>query len=127
MIALSVTYSEHLIDLAQDPAVGWQYVRLGNWLDQELVDRAFAQFPGTMFLYHHNGNIPHARDDRKEFISYLREWQKRTASPWMSLHLDYHTSEEIGQVIRGEQQPPLYDPEEAFDLLRGSARRTDSV
>ena len=123
MIDLSVTYSEHLIDLAQDPAVGWEYVRLGNWLDQDLIDRAFAQFPERMFLYHHNGNIPHGKSGRKEFAAYLQEWQRRAASPWMSIHLDYHTSEEIGQVIRGERQPPLYETEEAFDLLRDGVQQ----
>lgn len=81
MTTISVTYSEYLIDLAQDPAVNWQYVRLGNWLDRELVDRAFAQFPEKMFLYHHNGNIPHDKNKREEFVSYLQKWQRRTASP----------------------------------------------
>jgi len=117
MVALSVTYSEHLIDLVQDPTVNWQYIRLGNWLNQELVNRALAQFPEKMFLYHHNGNIPHNKNERGAFIAYLQEWQKRTACPWMSFHLDYHTGEEIDQVIRGERQPPLYETEEAFDLL----------
>ncbi len=126
MTALSVTYSEHLIDLAQNPTVDWQYVRLGNWLDQELVDRAFAQFPEGMFLYHHNGNIPHDKDDRQDFVNYLRGWQRRTCSPWMSLHLDYHTSEEIGQIIRGERQPLLYETEKAFDLLRDSVQQVQA-
>jgi uncharacterized protein (UPF0276 family) len=126
MAALSVTYSEHLLDLAQEPAVNWHYIRLGNWLDQELVDSAFAQFPEGMFLYHHNGNIPHDTGERKEFVAYLWEWQQRTASPWLSLHLDFHTSEEIGQVIRGERQPPLYEKEKAFDLLYDGAQQVQS-
>jgi len=126
MTALSVTYSEHLIDLAQDPTVDWQYVRLGDWLDRKVIDRAFAQFPDRMFLYHHNGNIPHNKGGRKAFIAYLQEWQKRTASPWMSLHLDYHRSEEIGQVIRGERQPPLYETESAFDLLRDGVKQVQA-
>jgi uncharacterized protein (UPF0276 family) len=120
---LSVTYSSHLLDLAQDTACSFPYIRLGNWHEETLVAQALDAFPDRTFLYHHNGNVPHDEQERQTFIAYLQRWQRRTSCPWLSLHLDYHKEQEIRQVVRGELQPPLYDAAEAFALLCDGVRQ----
>jgi uncharacterized protein (UPF0276 family) len=121
---LSVTYFTKLLALAQKLETNFQYVRLGNWLEQRTIHRALAQFPDKKFLYHYNGNIRASESETQTLISNLQDWQRQTNCPWLSAHLDYHTQEEIDELFREDRRPQRYDAEQAFELL---CRATQTV
>lgn len=122
MVELCVSFFAELPDIARDPAVHFDCVRVGNWSDDRTIDRALSCFPEKTVLYHHNGNLRPDGPQSKEVFTTLCERQRRTGSPWLSAHLDHHTDEEIRAVLHDGVRPPPYDPEEAVELVREGAR-----
>ncbi len=117
MIELSVTYFDQLPALAQDSEIGFQYVRLGNWLDKKTGYQAIDSFHDKKFLYHHNGNIRASEPETQALITAFQDWQRQTNCPWLSAHLDYHIDDEINLLLREGQRPPHYDAEQALELI----------
>jgi uncharacterized protein (UPF0276 family) len=118
MIELGVTYFGQLAALAQDSETGFQYVRLGNWLDRKAGDQAIESFPDKKFLYHHNGNIRANEPETQALIAAFRDRQRQTNCPWLSAHLDHHTDAEINSLLQGGTRPPRYEAGQALELIR---------
>ncbi|MFH1927681.1 MAG: DUF692 family multinuclear iron-containing protein [Chloroflexota bacterium] len=116
MIQLGVNYCAELVTLAQDPDINFQYVKVGDWLEQS-IPYAMAQFPDKTLLYHCNSLIQHDSAGTQALVTTLHHWQQRTGCPWLSAHLDQYTLEETRAYFHDGRPLPEYSEVAAFDLI----------
>jgi uncharacterized protein (UPF0276 family) len=116
MIGLGVNYYAELPLLAEDTEVAFQYVKVGD-TGEEHVREALGRLPGKTILYHCGTLVRSERGEVDELTAALSAEQSRTASPWLSAHLDCYTKEEAHAYLQGGQPLPCYAEEESFDLI----------
>ena len=121
MIELGVNYYTELPLLAEDPEVAFQYIKVGD-TGEEHVREALSRLPGKAILYHCGTLVRSKRGEVDALVAALRAEQSRTASPWLSAHLDCYTREEARAYLQGGRPLPCYTAEEGFDLICGAVQ-----
>ncbi len=121
MIDLAADHSPALATLAEDPALGLGYVKVGEWLEATAPE-ALAAFPAQAALYHHNSLFQGREGDTARAASSLRRWHELAHSPWLSAHLDCYADDAYRALFRQGEPLPAYDAEEAVAILCKAVR-----
>ncbi|MBN1484082.1 MAG: DUF692 family protein [Chloroflexia bacterium] len=116
MTKLGANYFPALPALAQDPEIDFDYVKTGDWPEHD-PHQALVHLPDKRVLFHRSNVIRNGRAETHRLANVLQEWQKHLDSPWVSIHLDYYSQQEVWAFLQQGQPLPHYTEQAALERL----------